>query len=345
MFVTIEPRGATVRPAGAGIGELVGELGPVAYGSRLKPDIAAPGSSIPSVRAGFGTESILQTGTSMSAPHIAGAAAILKQAHPTWSPAEIKAVLMNTAVRTANADGVAYPESRVGAGRVSLPAAASTTVIARNDSAPDEVSLSIGYLELSAPHSEERRIRVSNKGASAVTLNISVSNTFGARVATLVPTTNVVKISGGQEKVVAFTFQANPANVEDDPTTPDIQGERLRPKMPEASGEVWFRSSSVAIHVPWHSIIRPVSIARAGATNIGLPTGPLAVVPVPTRRPATNTVGLVGVFQLGGLSDDRGLGFPGGAGDALAFGAASDFAATGDLATSRVFFGLATAGR
>jgi subtilisin family serine protease len=345
LFVTFEPRAATVRP------ELADQLadsssrGPVAFSSRLKPDIAAPGSSIPSARAGFGNESILQTGTSMSAPHVAGAAAILKQIRPTWSSAEIKAVLMNTAARTANGDGVPYPESKVGAGRVSLPAAATTTVIARNDAAPDEVSLSIGYLELSGPYSDERRIRITNKGTTPATLNISVSNSIGAAVAWLVPSTNVIKVSAGQERVVSFTFHANPANVEDDPTTPDNQGERLRPKMPEASGQIWFRSSTVAIHVPWHSIIRPVSLAQAGATQIGLPSGPVASIPVPTRRPATNTTGLVGVFQLGSTSGNRGLSGPAGAGDALAIGAASDFGQTRDLSTARIFLGLATAGR
>lgn len=345
VFVTIEPRSATVRP------ELADQLndsssrGPVAYNSRLKPDIAAPGSAIPSARAGFGSEPILQTGTSMSAPHVAGAAAILKQARPNWTPAEIKAVLMNTAVRTADADGIAYPESRVGAGRLNIPAAVATTVIARNAASPDEVSLSFGAMELSARHTEERQIRVLNKGTSALTLNISVSNTFGARVATLIPSTNSVKLSAGQERIVSFTFRADPVSVEDDPTTPDSQGDRLRPKMPEASGQVWFKAGSIAIHVPWHAIVRPVAMANAGATNIGLSAGSVSIVPVPTIRNAASGEGLVGVFQYGGSSTDRGFGFPGGSGDLVAFGAATDFAEGGDPASARVFFGLATAAK
>lgn len=345
VFVTIEPRSATVRP------ELADQLndsssrGPVAFTSRLKPDIAAPGSAIPSARAGFGTESILQTGTSMSAPHVAGAAAILKQARPTWTPAEIKAVLMNTASRTANSDGVAYPESRAGAGRLNIPSAVSATVIARNAAAPEEVSLSFGALEISAPYTEERQIRVLNKGTSAITLTISVSNTFGATVATLIPSTNSIKLTAGQERSVPFTFQAVPAAVEDDPTTPDSQGDRLRPKMPEASGQVWFRAGSVAIHVPWHAIVRPVALANAGATNIGMPAGANSVIPVPTIRTSAPGGGLVGVFQLGGVSSDRGFGFPGGSGDIIAFGAATDLAGGADPAHARVFFGIATAAK
>jgi subtilisin family serine protease len=345
LTVVFEPRGATVRP------ELADQLadsssrGPVAYTARLKPDIAAPGSSIPSARAGFGTEAILQTGTSMSAPHVAGAAAILKQLRPTWTPSEIKAALMNSAARTANSDGIAYAESRSGAGRVNLAAAVATTIIARDDEVPDEVSLSFGHIEVLEPTNLVRRVRITNKGTGTATLAVVVSNTLGGRVATLVPSTNTVKLSPGQEKVVSFTLTVRPVPVEDDTTTPDVQGERLRPKMPEASGQIWFRSSSVSLHVPWHSVVRPVAVSRAGALAIGLPGDPARAIPVPTAGSGTNLAALVGVFQLGATSSQRNVPFPGSAGDLLATGAASDFAATGDLDRSRVFLALAAGGR
>jgi minor extracellular serine protease Vpr len=68
--------------------------GPVTDTWEIKPDIVAPGVAINSTIPG-GYLSL--QGTSMAAPHVAGACALIKQAHPDWSPQQIKAALMNTA--------------------------------------------------------------------------------------------------------------------------------------------------------------------------------------------------------------------------------------------------------
>ncbi|KAG5579439.1 hypothetical protein H5410_050066, partial [Solanum commersonii] len=74
--------------------------GPNAFAPEiLKPDVAAPGVNIvaatlpPKGYNGFQ----LMSGTSMAAPHVSGIVALLKAAHPHWSPAAIKSVLVTTA--------------------------------------------------------------------------------------------------------------------------------------------------------------------------------------------------------------------------------------------------------
>jgi len=75
--------------------------GPVA--DILKPDVTAPGINILAGSTPDAANSVsgelfaFLTGTSMSTPHVAGIAALLKQAHPDWSPAAIKSALMTTA--------------------------------------------------------------------------------------------------------------------------------------------------------------------------------------------------------------------------------------------------------
>ncbi len=74
-------------------------------GDLLKPDILAPGVDVIAAVSpeGFGGENFgALSGTSMSSPHMAGLGALMKQAHPSWSPAAIKSAFMTSATRMTN---------------------------------------------------------------------------------------------------------------------------------------------------------------------------------------------------------------------------------------------------
>ena len=77
-------------PLGAGGGDL------------LKPDITAPGVDVLAAYSpvAAGRDFDLLSGTSMSSPHMAGIAALMKDLYPSWSPAAIKSALMTTAYQT-----------------------------------------------------------------------------------------------------------------------------------------------------------------------------------------------------------------------------------------------------
>lgn len=116
-------------------------VGPNGNPNVLKPDLTAPGTDILSAAApkpdtGFPSDfpfsSVIQddspvfaliSGTSMSSPMVAGAAALVRQAHPDWSPAQIKTALTSTASKDVKvAQAVATPFEQ-GAGIVDIPAA------------------------------------------------------------------------------------------------------------------------------------------------------------------------------------------------------------------------------
>ena len=106
--------------------------GPRAGDYAVKPDLAAPGVDIIAARAA-GTSMdrpvddlyTMASGTSMAAPHVAGAAAIVAQRHPGWGGEEIKAALMSTSTL------LPEPVYDAGSGRVDVAAAVQQPVVAR----------------------------------------------------------------------------------------------------------------------------------------------------------------------------------------------------------------------
>ncbi len=132
--------------------------GPSRLTHDLKPDISAPGLSIAAAAVGTGNESVQFSGTSMAAPHVSGVATLLRQLHPTWSPAEIKAVMMNQAeTNMKNADKTAPPPATaMGAGRVQAFESATA------DSIASPGSLSFGFAPTPTEWSDVRSFQVRN---------------------------------------------------------------------------------------------------------------------------------------------------------------------------------------
>ncbi len=114
------------------------------FGHALKPDVMGPGAQILSstLPEFAGDDYAILDGTSFSAPHIAGVAALLTQRHPSWTPDQMKSALMSTA-GPSFADTSLTQEASVivqGAGMVRVSAADKPLIF----SVPQ--SLSFGYL-------------------------------------------------------------------------------------------------------------------------------------------------------------------------------------------------------
>src|SRR5262249_1886568 len=105
--------------------------GPTPISLQLKPDVSAPGvgivSSLPNGQGGpWGP----LEGTSMASPQVAGGAALLKQLHPSWSVAQIKSALVQTADPVRGPDGREVSVLREGGGLVNLPRASNPLLFA-----------------------------------------------------------------------------------------------------------------------------------------------------------------------------------------------------------------------
>ena len=110
----------------------------------MKPDVGAPGGQILfATLAIAGGPFAVFDGTSMAAPHVAGAAALLLQQHPAWTPQQVKSALMTSAA-PAWGDTARTQEASVlleGAGLIDVAAANHPSLFA------EPSSLSFGFLD------------------------------------------------------------------------------------------------------------------------------------------------------------------------------------------------------
>jgi len=220
--------------------------------SRSSISVAAPGDTIFSAAAGTGSGGVSMGGTSMASPHVAGIAALLREAHPQWTVAEIKAALTNTASGVVhNADGVREAPMRVGAGRVDGLAALSADVLALGDA-------SFGTVEVGGPVLTGRTIRLVNKGNAAVRLKAHYEPiTSVPGVAFQVTAPYVVVPPNGSASVTVQLRIPNPAALRKTPD-PTVSLAGGRQYLAEASGLVTF-SGDRSLQVPVYAAPKPVS--------------------------------------------------------------------------------------
>ncbi len=146
-------------------------------GGFLKPEITAPGVSVDSAGMGTGTEALIDSGTSMATPHVAGEAALVKQAHPSW---HLVRYYKDAIINTANPDNVAnYSLRGAGAGEAAAYNATHTKVVV--DGSPLGMSsLNYGIPFLKSDYTGTRFMHVHNFGSTSATFDLADSADQGA---------------------------------------------------------------------------------------------------------------------------------------------------------------------
>jgi minor extracellular serine protease Vpr len=221
----------------------------------IKPDVVAPGEDIYSAtersnkegemysRSGFTSAS----GTSFSAPHVTGVVALMLQAHPKWTPQQIKDALMNTANTGVYADSsqkTVVPIMEQGAGLVDAAAALNPPALV------DPPTLSFGAINLADGSNHlSRRLTLSDLSGQGGTWSISTTITQGSGVTLSVPSSVSVTPNSSVQVPVKITLTSSAAQFLDE------------------EGYIWFKQGTTTLHVPFwiHVLDYQPSIANSQA--------------------------------------------------------------------------------
>lgn len=239
----------------------------------LKPDISAVGDTVFSAAVGSGTEGLSETGTSMAAPTVAGLAALVLQANNGWTPAQVKATMMNTAsdlTTGGNGTGATYAPVRVGAGRIQADQAVASDVTAAVTGDPGAVSVSFGPVEVGGPMTRSKTVAVTNHGATAVDYDVSYAEITGVRGVRFTVSPETLNVAAGATENVTVTFEAESRQALDntvDPTIGRVSNRGTwRTTLAEASGRVVLTpTTGPELRVPVYAAPRPVSSLTGGA--------------------------------------------------------------------------------
>ncbi len=232
----------------------------------VKPDLAAVGGTVFSAGSGSGNEGANSSGTSMAAPMVAGAAALVTTAHPDWTTEQTKADLMNTAGQDVfvgeGHTGEKYAPARVGAGRMEVTPALDNEVLAYVTDDPGAVSVSFGPLAVTDPLSLTKTIKVDNTGLTEKTFDVSYDPRSEIPGATYTVSPSSVTVAPRSSENVTVTLDVEPSQLTKtiDPTMSRLQGGLPRTYEADTSGLVMLESAdSPDLRVPVYAAPRPAS--------------------------------------------------------------------------------------
>ncbi|MCU1693378.1 MAG: peptidase, partial [Frankiales bacterium] len=251
----------------------------------LKPDVAAPGLHTFSANSGTGDDGLDESGTSMAAPHTAGTAALVRSEHPTWSPEEVKADLVNTASGVLSdggqGRGAEYSVTRVGAGRIDGRDAVANTVLASVVGDGGSVGLGFGPVEATGPLTRTKSVLLRNYGRTARTYapSYDVASDVPGVTFELPDSVSVPAASGATPGTATFDVVLRISDVAALRRTPDATVDLVQAGLPrqflaEENGRILLTPAGGGQVLRLHAAVapRPASTVR-GSDAVVPPSG------------------------------------------------------------------------
>ncbi len=230
---------STSRSGASGVVSGFSSAGPTPLSLRLKPDVSAPGAGIVSAITEGGWTRL--SGTSMAAPHVAGAAALLRARHPGWTVAQVKSALAQTGT-PAYADDARTreaPPTRQGGGVIALADADDPLLFA------SPTGLSLGLLRRG--ESAAQTVELSDAGGGAGEWAVSVQPLTSPAAVSAPPT---VTVPGSLAVTAAVAGDA---------------------KVGEATGFVVLTRAGERRRIPYWLLVEAPRLSEAKVTHLAAP--------------------------------------------------------------------------
>jgi MYXO-CTERM domain-containing protein len=325
--------------------------GPSPVDNRLKPEIAAPGFAIDSARVGSGFSARRSDGTSMASPFVAGAAALVRQAQPEYSPLQVKAALVNSAVPLLDLEGQPYGSSIVGSGRLAVDRAVGMLVIAAADPLAGDVGVSFGSLIAAEPADVKRTFVVENHGATSVTLAVNVEPNHTLQGVSVTATETSIEVAPDASATVELTLALDPealGHPGPDPGTAVLQFDQPRQYLNEAAGLVRLvpAGGGEDVVIPYLGSVRAAGHRKADTSALCGGAAEGEPISIPMAGASAHPEPVVTAFQLGTLDPALDTSDPAKqVSDIRAVGAASNLITEGSFEEASVYFGVAVSGQ
>ena len=211
--VTLDPAAYAANSAADVVADF-SSRGPAIWKGTIKPELLAPGADLYTAAQSYDPNGDVYgatgfsgvSGTSFASGLVAGAAALVKQLHPGFTPAQIKSALVNTASSRVTDNGTAARIVAMGAGKLDAGAAVNTAATV------EPSTISFGALDTTTLFPVTGSLTLTNVSNASMRFSVQVSPTDQDVFARVMVSPNSGLLGAGQRTQIAFQLNGSLSN-------------------------------------------------------------------------------------------------------------------------------------